>query len=61
VIRDVKLVEIRGEFRMTLEAHLGTTENCVLTRYVTDANFRRPSTVTHPEINKQIDQSDRET
>jgi len=61
VIRDIQLAEFRGEFRMTLETRLGTTENCVLTRYVTDVNFRRPSTVTHPEINKQIDQSDRET
>jgi len=46
---------------MVSEARLGATENWMLTVYVIDVNFRRPSTVTHPEINKQIDKSDRET
>lgn len=46
---------------MMLEARLGATENWMLTKYFIDVNFRRPLTVTHPEINKQIDKSDRET
>jgi len=61
VITDIKLVEFTGEFRMMLEARLGATENWMLTKYFIDVNFRRPLTVTHPEINKQIDKSDRET
>jgi len=61
VITDIKLVEFTGQFRKMLEARLGTTENWMLMRYVTDVNFRRQSTVTHPDINKQIDKSDLET